>query len=224
MHLPTTTPLPPPPVELEPAPPLVGVEELQRVALARPDLMAMADRIQTEEVQFALANKEFYPDLEPFVMWDKFMGNMNDRMAPQIGVRLNLPIRQARRTGAVQEAMARIAQRRADLARLTDQVHFEVHQAYEKVRESDQSVRLYEKMILPAARENVKAALVAYTTGKIPFLSLIEAERNLVNLRDRYYETVADSMRRRATLDRVTGGSSEFTQSVPLPESPGKAH
>jgi hypothetical protein len=43
-------------------------------------------------------------------------------------------------------------------------------------------------------------------TAKIPFLSLIEAQRNLVNLRDRYYEAVADYFRRRATLDRVVGG------------------
>ena len=28
-------------------------------------------------------------------------------------------------------------------------------------------------------------------TGKIPFLSLIEAERNLETLRDRYYEAAA---------------------------------
>ena len=37
-------------------------------------------------------------------------------------------------------------------------------------------------------------------------LSLIEAERNFVNLKDRYYETMADYFRRRATLERAIGG------------------
>jgi outer membrane protein TolC len=59
---------------------------------------------------------------------------------------------------------------------------------------------------LPAARENVKAAQTAYVTGKTPFLSLVEAQRNLVNLRDRNYEAKADYFRRLATLERVIGG------------------
>ena len=53
---------------------------------------------------------------------------------------------------------------------------------------------------------DVKAAIAAYTTGKVPFLSLIEAQRNLIGLRDRYYETTGDCFRRRATLERVFGG------------------
>jgi outer membrane protein TolC len=123
-----------------------------------------------------------------------------------LGVRLNLPVRKERRQAAVAEAEARIAQRRAELARQTDQVNLQVEEAYQQVRESERAVRLYDETILPAARENVKAAISAYTTGKVPFLSLIEAQRNLIGLRDRYYETTADVFRRRATLERVTGG------------------
>jgi outer membrane protein TolC len=67
-------------------------------------------------------------------------------------------------------------------------------------------VRLYAKSVLPAAEQNVKAAQPAYVTGKIPFLSLIEAERNVIGLRDRYYELVADYFRRLAALERAVGG------------------
>src|SRR5262249_44733890 len=80
---------------------------------------------------------------------------------------------------------------------------------------SEKAVRLYEKTILPAADANVKSAQAAYTTGKTPFLSLIEAQRNLINLRDRYYETVADYFRRWATLDRVIGGPVERSAEWP---------
>ena len=66
--------------------------------------------------------------------------------------------------------------------------------------------------IIPAAQQNVKAALAAYTTGKIPFLSLLETERNLVELRDRSYETSAAVYRRRATLERVVGGPDVLPQ------------
>ena len=98
--------------------------------------------------------------------------------------------------------------------RQIDQVNFDVQQAIELVRESEQTVDLYQKTILPAAQANIKEAQAAYVTGKIPFLSLIEAQRNLVGLRDRYYEAIAQYHRRFATLERVVGG--------PLPVGEGE--
>ena len=119
---------------------------------------------------------------------------------------MNLPIRMGRRNGAVAEAHAKIAQKKAELASRVNQVQFQVQEAYEQLLESERILALYEKTILPAARENVKAAQTAYVTGKTAFLSLIEAQRNLVNLRDRNYEATADYFRRLATLERVIGG------------------
>jgi cobalt-zinc-cadmium efflux system outer membrane protein len=143
--------------------------------------------------------------------YDSFWQGKDDErsLRPQIGLRLNLPVRLERRRAAVAEARARLAQRQAELARQTDQVNFEVQQAYEQARESGQAVRLYEQTILPAAEANVKAAQTAYVTGKVPFLSLIEAERNVVGLRDRGYEVTAESFRRRAALARATAGPLE---------------
>jgi len=133
-------------------------------------------------------------------------------------VRTNVPVYRARRYGAVSEAEARIAQRRAELARLTDQVNFQVQEAYEKVLQAQQSVALYEKTILPKAMLNIDAAFAEYKAGKLSFLYLIDARRSLVNLRDRYYETLAESFRRRATLDRVIGGPLEPVP--PMGEAP----
>ena len=67
-------------------------------------------------------------------------------------------------------------------------------------------LELYEKTTLPAARRNVELAISEYAVNKVTFLSLIEAQRNLVELRDRYYEVMAELLRRRAALERVTGG------------------
>jgi outer membrane protein, heavy metal efflux system len=217
LHLSTAAPLPPPPAKLPATEPLPEVRALQDGALAaRPDLKALADRIAAEEAALALAYKEYYPDVTPFFMWDRFMGNREVEMAPQIGVQLNLPVRRERRAAALAEASARIAERQAELAGLIDQVNFQIEEAYQQVRESEKAVRLYDETILKAADQNVKAALAAYTTGKVPFLSLLEAERSLVELRDRYYETTADMYRRRARLERVTGG----TPAAPSAPSP----
>jgi hypothetical protein len=65
---------------------------------------------------------------------------------------------------------------------------------------------LYEETILPAALANIKSAQAAYITARIPFLTLIEAQRGLVDLKHRYHEAVAEYFRRLATLERAAGG------------------
>jgi outer membrane protein TolC len=103
--------------------------------------------------------------------------------------------------------MFKIVQKRAELASRTDQVNLQVQEAYEQLVESDKVLKLYDTNILPAAKSNKDAAQAAYTTGKAPFVTLIEAQRNYVELKDRYYEATADYFRRRANLDRAIGAS-----------------
>jgi outer membrane protein TolC len=134
MHLPTGTPLPPPPKQVDVGVPLPGGETLQAIAVARrPDLLALANRIQAEQAALALAYKEFYPDFDVMAAYDAFW--QEKPLRPMVGFRLNLPIRRDRRSAAVAEAEARLAQRRAELARQTDQVNFQVEEAYRQVIE-----------------------------------------------------------------------------------------
>jgi outer membrane protein TolC len=209
MHLAPDLSLPPPPKELAVEAVLPEPAVLRSAALSRrPDLAALRNHIAAEEAALGLANWDYYPDFDVLAAYDTIMGNGPTRdLAGQVAVRINLPVRKARRTAAVSEAESKLALRRAELARMTDQANYEVQQAYEQVREAEQVMRLYEKEILPAARNNVRAAQTAYVTGKIPLISLIEAQRNSVNLEDRYYEVTADYFRRLATLERVAGGS-----------------
>ncbi len=205
MHLPPDGPLPPPPREVKLLETLPDVQQLRVAALERrPDLLAIAERIKGEEAALGLAQKDFYPDVEVMAGYDAFW--QEKELRASVGMRMNLPVYKARRNAALAEAQAKIAQRRAELDRQTDQVNFQVQEAYEKVRKSEKAVALYQETILPAAEQNAKAARSAYMTGKIPASSRIDAERNLVGLRDRYYEAVADYFRRRATLERVIGG------------------
>jgi outer membrane protein TolC len=212
MHLPPENPVPPPPTQLAVAEALPAAELLRALALERrPDLKALANRLAADEAALGLARKEYCPDFEPFFMYDRFMGNTSDNrpLAYMVGLKMNLPVRLARRAGAVAEAEARLAQRRAELARQTDQVNFQVQEAHAQVWESARTAHLYEKTILPAARRTVETAEAEYRTGKVPMLSLIEAYRNVVGLQDRYYEAIADYFRRLASLERVVGGPLE---------------
>src|SRR5262249_34502466 len=74
--------------------------------------------------------------------------------------------------------------------------------------------------VVPAARRQAKTADPEYVTGKIPLVTLIEAQRNVIGLQDRYYEAVTDYFRRLAALERAVGGPLAPAQ-VPGPAAPG---
>lgn len=205
MHLPPDSPLPPP-AEISASSAIPDAAVLRAAALSRPDLKAVLDRLAADEAALALALKEYKPDVDVMAAYDGFwQGDGGRPLQWQIGARVNLPMRYSRRSGAVSEAQSRVAQRRAELAKLTDRVNFEVQEAWEQVREADEIVKLYGTKILPAAEANVKEAQTGYVAGRVPFLNLIEAQRNRVGLRDRYYEAIAESLRRRAALERAAG-------------------
>src|SRR5206468_1854892 len=113
MHLPPDRPLPPPPQRVTVGGPLPPAEELRAAAVARrPDLQALAVHLAAEEASLGLAHKEYCPDVELTAAYDSIW--QERPLRPQVGLRVNLPVRQARRAGAVSEAEARIAQRRAE--------------------------------------------------------------------------------------------------------------
>jgi cobalt-zinc-cadmium efflux system outer membrane protein len=205
-HLPVDGVLPPP-ADLYVDAPLLEPTELRALAVSnRPDLKAVSDRLAAEQATLGLTNQEFKPDVELMTAYDGYWQGAGGRpLQWEVGVRVNLPIRIGRRNAAVAETRAKVAQRRAELARLTDQIGFQVQEAYEQVRESEQIVKLYETKALPAAESNVKEAQAAYVTGKVPFLSLVEAQRNVIAVRDRLNEARTEVFRRRAALDRMVG-------------------
>lgn len=210
MNRPPGSSLPPPPKSVRVSEPIANAGSLRDAALARrPDLLALRARIEADQAAVALAEREFYPDVEAMAAYDSFWqaGDGQQRLRSQVGIRMNLPTRLSRRSAAVSEAAAVLMQRRAQLMQLSNQVALEVEQAVAQVQESEQTLKLYEDRILPSARENVKAAQSAYVTGKSPFLSLIEAQRNLIELRDRFNQASAAYAQRRAALERATGAS-----------------
>jgi outer membrane protein TolC len=221
MHLPPDHPLPPPPKALDRPAPLPPVAVLREQAARRPDVQAAKRRVAAEEAAVELAQREYKPDFEVMAAYDTWWQSPEKALRPMIGVRANLPLRLSRRDGAVAEAQFRLAQRRAELARLIDRVHFEVQAAYEEVTETERVFNLFTETALPAARRNVESAVAEYTVNKVPFLNLIDAQRSLVELKDRYNEAAADLHRRRVALDRAVGGSATTDVTPPKSASPG---
>ena len=197
-------PLPPAPQTLTVSEELPPVDGLREWAIEhRPELHALAARVQAERSAVALACKEFYPDFELMGRFDRFWTDREQQ--PQIGLNMNVPLNQAKRHAAVQEALWRVQKMQADYDQAADNIRNEVQSAYARVRGSRQTVHLYESKILPAAQANVAAARAGYEAGTVDFLRLVEAQRQIIELREKHQRSITEFHRRSAELERAVG-------------------
>ncbi len=209
MHVPTDTPLPRTPRIIEPLPIKTEID-LQKLALQqRPDIRALKAKLQADQGNIKLARLEFKPDFEWMGAYDSFWQGSSQSEQWQLGVRMNLPIRLARRNAVLSEAEAKYVEKFSQLIRLQDVVKFQVTEALAQLTESDRNIEIFEKKLLPAARANVKEAQPAYTTGGISFIALVQAQRSYIDTQEKYYDALAERARRQANMERVLGGFSK---------------
>ena len=206
LHRAPELPLPPPPPELPPAEPVdeLSAPKLEQQALsASTELDAMKQRIRAEQARADRAERERYPDLTVSASYNSMWDMPEHRF--MVGLGLNIPLPNERRSGAVDEAMAARAQLEAEVNRLTDAARTRVFVTLKQLRESSHVLRLFETRLLPVAREQIEAARAGFATSRNAFTAVIDAERNLRNVQLEQQTARAEYYRRRAELDRALG-------------------
>src|SRR5712691_3289142 len=199
-------PLSPPPPTLpanDGLPPLGALRG--QAEQSRPELQALAARVQSEQNAVALACKEYYPDFEVMARYDRFWTDKEQR--PQVGLNMNVPLNQSKRAAAVREANARVHKMQAEYNQARDTVWQDVAAAYARANGSRQTIRLFENKLLPTAEENVATAKSGYSSGTLDFLRVIEAQRQVIELREQQQMAIVEWHRRRAELERSVGAS-----------------
>jgi cobalt-zinc-cadmium efflux system outer membrane protein len=198
--------LPPPPLELPmPAIPSAGqTEHLEAAALAqRSEITATRQRAQAAQARADRADREYYPDVTVSTSYNSMWDTPEHRW--MVGLGFNLPIQTGRRAGAADEALAMRAQFESDASRLTDAARTQVFVALKQLQESEHVIGLFEKRLLPVARDQIDAARAGFIASQNPFLAVVEAEKNLRGVELDYQIARAACDRHRAELDRALG-------------------
>ena len=197
--------LPPPPPAVEQPGERLEVSALREQAVnSRPELQALVHRLRAKQAHLELARKEYYPDFTVMGAYNSIWQNDDQRLL--VGAGLNIPLQFGRRRAAESEALARVEELEARLAEGVDKVALEVTDAYDKLVESEHVVTLYRSKVIPSAKENLEAAKSGYESGKVDFLALITAEKNLMLVELEYEQALTAYHQRSATLERVVGG------------------
>ena len=82
-------------------------------------------------------------------------------------------------------------------------IQYEVQQAYAELNESEQALKLFTEKLIPISEQNVSAARSNYDVGKSSFLDLAIAQRQLIDMRNKYQEALAEYHRRVAAMERA---------------------
>ena len=206
LHRPPSARVPEPPQRLPLPPSLPGEspEALGAAALRdRPELRAQDSTIRTWEVERELKRKELRPDFEATTSWNSMWNTTEHRW--MIGASINLPVQRKRVRASIARAEAGQAAARSERLRLEDEIQAEAYEAHVLLRESFHVVELYRARLIPAAADQVQAALSGFETGSNSFLAVIEAERNQRTAELGYQQAVAELHQRAARLDRAVG-------------------
>jgi cobalt-zinc-cadmium efflux system outer membrane protein len=185
---------------------LSGVDELALVH--RPQLKGAEEEIGRSERIYQLAerNRKF-PDF--MVGWD-YMRMPTDMKKERYGAMVNItipfsPWTIGRRNSEVEESLAEIRSAKASRDALRNMTLREVAESQAKVQAARRSIQLYSEGLLTQAELSFRAAMAAYQSGRVEFVSLLEAQRSLREARMGYYKATVGYMQNLADLERVIG-------------------
>jgi outer membrane protein TolC len=117
-------------------------------------------------------------------------GNGDDILGLTVGV--TIPIYRKRIRAGVAEAQESERAQRGLLVAVQDQLRYDVQQATLELDSLGERGRLYREVIIPQAEASLASAEAAYTTDRLGFLDLLDAQRVLFQSRLAYHRLLTD--------------------------------
>ena len=203
---PADTPVPSP--EL-PAPPaaLPALDSLHRLAAAnRPMVRAGEYEVQAADASLRLARREIWPDLELGIQYgqQRMEGDTERMLSFMVGI--TLPIwAGSRQLQMRREADAMRQMAAADLAAMRADTRASVGRLHADLVRARRLGALYRGTVLPQAEQTVAAALAAYRTGQVDFMTLLDARMTVNQYRQELFRLEAEEGRALAELEMLIG-------------------
>ena len=195
--------------------PLTGTvgDALARARDISPELESVRRMVQTEQAALTLARREFKPD---FTIQGGYMNRGGLDPMWLAGVGITLPLNKSARQAAVAAAEIRSKAGSHATEAIDLQLRYRTQERFTRARTAEKIIDLYDQGIVPQDRMTVEAAVANYQSGKVPFVSVLEAMTALYADRWTRVGLVADHARLRASLDEAS-----LEASTDMPTSPG---
>lgn len=180
-----------------------STEELIDKAIKKnPEIRMAETEAEADELSADLAKKNYYPDFMIGVAPIQRDGRFDSF---DVMFQMNIPIWRGKYDNQSKEASFNAISAKSRVVSEKNRTSFEVKGAALQVEAADRMRSLYETSLLPQVELSFDSALKNYQTGRIDFLSLLDAERDLKRTRIEYLRTLAEYQKRVAALERAVG-------------------
>jgi outer membrane protein TolC len=184
-------------------------EELQKAAIeTNPTLKGMKKMIEAKEKAYALAKREYYPDLTArFAYGQRDNGPEMKRRDMFTGmVEINIPIfYKSKQDRKVAEAKADIQAMEAQYQAMRNEIQFMITDMATMIQRTGRQLELYKTGIIPQASLQVNSAMGAYRVNKADFMTLLDSQMTLYKYELEYHQALTEYEKNVASLEAVVG-------------------
>ena len=175
------------------APPGGDLPALQQAALERrPDLAVARAAVRAAAAELALVRAErFFPEVKVGLKYDEARDFDNVNRTGLLTLSVPLPLVN-RRQGDLDRVVAELKRQEAQVALVQRRIQKEVASAYQQVVASLRVADAYTSRILPDQDRNFRLLREGYNLGEFRITDVFVGQREFIDARDAYLNTVAE--------------------------------
>jgi outer membrane protein TolC len=187
------------------------LNELHRMAdESSQQLIAARLDMERAEYERSLARLDYFPDFtfgfDYIEVGSGHTTQPNDGDDAWMGkVAINVPIWFGKLDAKLKEKKALLESRKKNHKDAENLIDYEVEDLYFKITTYKDIVSLYKTALVPQAEQAFTSAKTGYETGKVDFLTWLDAEKVLLQTRLAYFKGIVDYQKSIAYLERIVG-------------------
>jgi len=187
-------------------------ELVARLTARNPELKAMEAMVEAAQRRAELARKRFYPEFGLGVEWMRTDGMTPSMMGgsgedPIVAMfSVTIPLWQDSYSAGERQARAQAREARERRVELENELASRAAQALYEYEDSARKAVLYRDTLIPKGKEMLEVAEGAYRAGTADFLTLLDAQRTLLQFEVEYRRAVADNFQALAEIEMLAGG------------------
>jgi len=175
-----------------------------------PELKSLDEGIRRDEIALLLEKKSYIPDLNVTLQTVRtgeaimpVRGSGKDPVSLMFSI--NLPIKRGRLRSQVQAAQSQLEAAREGRKDRKNSLIVDLHMALFKLRDARRRIDLYVGSLVPKAEQAFQVAQTSYMNGVLDFLSVIDAERTLLEFQRSVARATSDHEQGRARVEMLVG-------------------
>ena len=174
-----------------------------------PEIAGAEQGIAKEKLKVDLAHKDFYPDFSVQYMWQR-TDPAQYRAYYMLSIGVQVPIYKSRKQQPeLAQAEAELSESRSEAESETQQVAFQLRTAFDAAEKDAELMKIDNDGLLPQARTEFQSGLASYQNNREEFSALLTSFRDVLNLDEEYWQTLAGRETAIAEMEELTGLSLE---------------